>query len=394
VKEDCGLRIADRGLTGESPAPGSSVLRRVARNPLRTLFPIRDPQSAIRIFSSLLLTVYCSLFLHGCGGGGNQSALDPAGPQAGRIGGIWRLMLYTTAAVYVVVMIAVLAAAFRRRRGWRAEEPAEDAPDTVPDEGRERRMSHAVLAGVAATTAILFVFLVSSYMTGRALHTEAASKDVLVVKVSGRQWWWQVQYDNPNPSWVVTTANEIHIPVGQTVQFKLSSNDVIHSFWVPNLHGKTDLIPGHETNTWLRADREGVYRGQCAEYCGHQHAHMAFTVIAEPAEKFKAWYNAQLKSAPEPSTPSQARGREVFLSAPCVMCHKIQGTDAGGVVGPDLTHVAGRSHLAAGTLENTRGHLAGWISNPQEIKPGTRMPPNNLEPADLQALLDYLQSLK
>jgi cytochrome c oxidase subunit 2 len=344
----------------------------------------------LRFFLYPLPFALCPFLLSGCAGW--QSALDPAGAQAGRIDSLWRLMLYVTTAVYVVVMIALLAAAFRAHA--RGGAGVEDEPDTAPDAGRERRMSRVVIGGVVATVAILFVFLVSSFLTGRRLHAEASSKDVLTVKIVGHQWWWEVRYDNPVPAWVVTTANEIHIPVGQAVQFKLTSNDVIHSFWVPNLHGKTDLVPGHETNTWIRADRAGVYRGQCAEFCGHQHAHMAFTVVAESPEKFKAWYDAQLQSAAQPQTPEQARGQQVFLSSPCVMCHKIQGTDAGGNVGPDLTHVASRSHIAAATLENTRGHLAGWIVDPQRIKPGTRMPPNNLEPADLQALLDYLQSLK
>ena len=364
-------------------------LPRVPASPRPRVSEIRNPPSAIRILYCSLLTAHC-LLLPGCAGW--QSALDPAGAQAGRIESLWRLMLYVTAAVYVVVMIALLVAVFRSRR--RGPASVGDAPDTRPDEGRERRMAHVVIAGVAATVLILFVFLVSSYLTGRGLHAEAKSSDVLVVRIRGNQWWWAVEYDSPNPAWVVNTANEIHIPVGQAVQFKLTSNDVIHSFWVPNLHGKTDLIPGHETNTWIRAERAGTYRGQCAEFCGHQHAHMAFTVVAEPAEKFKAWYDAQLQSAAQPATPQQARGLQVFLSAPCAMCHRIQGTDAGGRVGPDLTHVASRPYLAAGTLENTRGHLAGWIVDPQKIKPGVRMPPNNLEPADLQALLDYLQSLK
>jgi cytochrome c oxidase subunit II len=342
-----------------------------------------------KLLYRLLLTAQCSL-LSGCAG--YQSALDPAGAQAGRIDGLWRLMLYVTTAVYVVTMVALLAAAFRSRR--RGAAAVGDAPDVRPDEARERRMARVVIGGVAATVVILFVFLVSSYLTGRNLHAEAKSSDVLVIKIRANQWWWAVEYDNPNPSWVVTTANEIHVPTGQAVQFRMTSNDVIHSFWVPNLHGKTDLIPGHETHTWIRADRAGVYRGQCAEFCGHQHAHMAFTVVAEPADKFKDWYNAQLQSAPAPQTPQQARGQQVFLSAPCVMCHRIQGTDANGRTGPDLTHVASRPTLAAGTLENTRGHLAGWIVDPQRIKPGVRMPPNNLEPGDLQALLDYLQSLK
>ena len=321
----------------------------------------------------------------------SQSALDPAGPQAGRIISLWWLMFYVTGAVFLVVMAFLVGALVRSRRPLRGE--AADVPDLRPEPARERRMSHVVLTGVGLTVVILFVFLVHSFLTGRALDSVSA-KDHLTVKVVGHQWWWEVRYENSTAAYALTTANEIHVPVGRPVLFKLTSADVIHSFWVPNLHGKTDLIPGHETVTWLRADREGVYRGQCAEFCGHQHAHMAFTVVAEPPEKFKAWYDAQLAPAAEPQTPAQAQGRHVFLSSPCVMCHTVRGTDAGSRVGPDLTHVASRATLAAGTLENTRGHLAGWVVDSQKIKPGNRMPPNNLEPADLQALLDYLQSLK
>jgi cytochrome c oxidase subunit 2 len=216
----------------------------------------------------------------------------------------------------------------------------------------------------------------------------------LTIDVTGQLWWWQIKYENDVPSQTVTTANEIHIPVGRLVQFKLRSNDVIHSFWVPNLHGKTDLIPGHVASTWMRADRTGTFRGQCAEFCGHQHAHMALTVVVETEEQFKNWYTAQLQSASQPATKQQARGQQVFLSAPCVMCHRVQGTDAGGAVGPDLTHIASRQTIAAATLENSREHLAQWILDSQSIKPGNRMPPNPLSREDLEALLDYLQSLK
>jgi cytochrome c oxidase subunit 2 len=338
-------------------------------------------------------TVYCLLpaacFL--ADGIPSQSALHPAGPQAERIINLWWLMFWVTGAVFVVVMGFLAAALARGRRPGGGG--AADLPDVRPEPGRERGMSRAVLAGVGLTIVILFVFLVHSFLTGRALDSVSA-REHLTVKVVGHQWWWEVQYENATAAYVLTTANEIHLPLGRPVLFKLTSTDVIHSFWVPNLHGKTDLVPGHENVTWLRADREGTFRGQCAEFCGHQHAHMAFTVVVEPYEKFKAWYDAQLKPAAEPAGPSQAQGRHVFLSSPCVMCHTVRGTDAGSRVGPDLTHVASRGTLAAGTLQNTREHLAGWVADSQQFKPGNRMPPNRLEPADLQALLDYLQSLK
>jgi cytochrome c oxidase subunit 2 len=302
-------------------------------------------------------------------------------------------MLYTLSAVFLVVMCLLLAASFRKREPLTGE--TADVTDTKPDAGRERRMSRNVTGGVGVTIVILFVLLISSFLTGQSLYSIASTNDsALTIEVTGHQWWWAVKYDNQTPSQIVTTANEIHIPVGRSVLFKLTSQDVIHSFWVPNLHGKIDLIPGHITTLWIRADRPGIYRGQCAEFCGHQHAHMAFTLVVESTDQFKAWYDAQLRPAASPSTPEQARGQQVFLTSPCMMCHKIQGTDAGGAVGPDLTHIASRPTLAAGTLENTRDHLASWVLDSQKIKPGNRMPQNNLEPQDLQALLDYLQSLK
>jgi cytochrome c oxidase subunit 2 len=212
--------------------------------------------------------------------------------------------------------------------------------------------------------------------------------------VTGHQWWWEFEYLHPQPSLSVTTANELHLPVGRPVVFRLQSADVIHSFWVPNLHGKIDLIPGRQTATWLQADRPGVSRGQCAEYCGAQHAHMALSVIAEPAGDFERWLAGQRAVAPAPSTPEQSRGLAVVERGPCAMCHTIRGTAAGARLGPDLTHFATRSTIGAGTAPNTRGHLAGWIADPQRLKPGNRMPPTGLSPADLQAVLAYLEILK
>ncbi|HEX8720027.1 MAG TPA: cytochrome c oxidase subunit II [Pyrinomonadaceae bacterium] len=355
----------------------------------KALAAVEKARAAARRPSS---TVYCLLStVYFAQGIPSQSALHPAGPQAERIISLWWMMFYVTGAVFLVVMGLLVASLARSRRPYAGE--AADVPDVRPEPGRERRMSRAVLAGVGLTVVILFVFLVRSFVTGRALDSVSASEH-LTLTVTGHQWWWEVRYENQTAQYVLTTANEIHLPVGRPVLLKLTSTDVIHSFWVPNLHGKTDLVPGHENVTWLRADREGTFRGQCAEFCGHQHAHMAFTVVVEPYEKFKAWYDSQLAPAAEPATPSQAQGRQVFLSSPCVMCHTVRGTDAGSRVGPELTHVASRGTLAAGTLENTRGHLAGWVVDSQKIKPGNRMPPNNIEPADLQALLDYLQSLK
>jgi cytochrome c oxidase subunit 2 len=174
----------------------------------------------------------------------------------------------------------------------------------------------------------------------------------------------------------------------------LLSADVIHSFWVPNLHGKTDMIPGNPAHTYIQADRPGVFGGQCAEFCGHQHANMRFEVVAESEDDFQAWLAAQRAPAPDPATESQKRGKQVFMTNSCVLCHTISGTSAQSRVGPDLSHVAGRRKIAAGTLDNARGNLAGWVTDPHGVKPGVRMPPNPVAPADLHALLDYLESLK
>jgi cytochrome c oxidase subunit II len=186
----------------------------------------------------------------------------------------------------------------------------------------------------------------------------------------------------------------LHIPVGRTVSIKLLANDVIHSFWVPALHGKLDAIPGHEAKLWLRADRAGIYRGQCAEYCGHQHAHMAFVVVAEPSDDFERWIQAQRQTAHQPETADAQRGLQLVQQSACVMCHTIRGTAAGGRIAPDLTHFATRSTIAAGTRPRTPEHLDEWIRDPQAIKPGNRMPQLALSDADRKAIVTYLEQLK
>jgi cytochrome c oxidase subunit II len=322
-----------------------------------------------------------------------QNALDPAGPSAGRINSLTRVMMYLLSAIFIIVMIVLAIAAFRRQRHATPEPEPHNA--VIPSQhDREQRLSRTVTTGVLVSVAILFVLLVSSFLIGHKVFTTPDKSNALIIEVNGRQWWWDVRYDHPVPSHIVTTANEIHIPVGRPIVLRLGSSDVIHSFWVPNLHGKMDMIPGRTQEFALQADRPGVFRGQCAEYCGHQHAHMALMVIAEPEDQFNAWYQAQLQPAPAPSTESQINGQKVFLSRPCVMCHRIQGTDAGGRVGPDLTHVASRQTIAAGTLNNSREHLSQWIQNSQDVKPGNRMPPIPVNGNDLNSLLDYVQSLK
>jgi cytochrome c oxidase subunit 2 len=321
---------------------------------------------------------------------GVQSMLDPAGPHAARIAGLWWALLVTATVVFVLVMAALAWAVVRGRRARR--ELAGETP-AVGGGAEDRRLAGAVVMAVAATAVVLLAFLVTSVRTGR-LHAEPPGSDALLVEIVGRQWWWEIRYLDSVPSRIVTTANELRIPVGRPVRLRLLSRDVIHSLWVPNLAGKRDLITGNPTETWLRADSAGSWRGQCAEFCGHQHARMGLWVVAEPPEDFTAWYEAQLAPAAPPRDSLARRGEEVFLGGSCVLCHKVAGTRAGSGVGPDLTHFASRIALGAATRPNVRGHLAGWISDPQGIKPGARMPANPLPPADLEALLHYLEGLR
>ena len=299
-------------------------------------------------------------------------------------------MFYVSAVVFLLVMVMVLFALGRHVQ----EVPPGSSPVLVPPAESERRRRNIVISAVAITIVILFVFLLVSFRTGRSMTAELDKKNALTIEITGYQWWWAVRYKDPNPGNTFTTANEIHIPVGVPVTFELRANDVIHSFWVPNLSGKKDLIPGKIATIWLQADRPGIYRGQCAEYCGLQHAHMALWVVAEPAQQFYAWRQNQVQSSVTPATDRQRQGQQVFLSSPCVMCHAINGTPAGSNYGPNLTHVGSRSMIAAATLPNTREHLQQWVVDSQQIKPGNKMPRNDLSADELNALLDYLQSLK
>jgi cytochrome c oxidase subunit 2 len=313
-----------------------------------------------------------------------QSGLDSAGRQAASIQDLWWFMFWITSAVFALVLGAVAAALFRgsmRRRG------------RLPDATSEAMLTAAVSAAVTLTIGILLVLLVASVWTGRATASLGASSAVSI-SITGHQWWWEVEYEDAMPSRRVTTANEIHIPTGRPVVFKVASHDVIHSFWAPNLHGKRDLIPGYVTALWLQADRPGTYRGQCAEFCGREHAQMAFEIVAESDAEFERWLEDQRQPAIEPQSDVEQHGRAVFLAGRCATCHTIRGTGAYATVGPDLTHLASREKLAAGTLPNTRGHLAGWILDPQTIKPGTAMPANPLDSEDLHALIGYLEILR
>jgi len=331
-----------------------------------------------------------ALFLTGCGGH-QQSVLDPAGTQADRIAQLWWFFFWLLSVIFVLVIGVMLAALTRKHRGIN-QEPLETRHK--PSEQTESGLKRVVGAATVLTVAILLGLIVISIATGKSVSALGQQKNGITIEVQGNQWWWYIRYLNDDASKIVITANEIHIPVGRPVQIRATSNDVIHSFWVPNLHGKRDLIPSRVNAEWIQADHPGRFRGQCAEFCGAQHAHMAFWVVAESEQDFENWAEQQRRPAVAPTDPVKLRGQQVFLNSACVLCHNISGTPANGQVGPDLTHFGSRISIAAGTLPNTKGNLGGWIADPQNIKPGNHMATVALQSEDIDPLLEYLESLK
>ncbi|GAB2943863.1 cytochrome c oxidase subunit II [Micromonospora polyrhachis] len=320
-----------------------------------------------------------TLALAGCAAAERQqSALSPKGSRAEAVDGLWRTMLVLGSIVWVVVTAVIVVALVRRNR---------------QKAGTPRRATlYVTLAGAVVPAVVILGLTVQSTLVLRDIDPRDAG-DGIVVELTGHQYWWEIRY----PASGVVTANEIHMPVGERVAVQLNSADVIHSFWVPELSGKIDLIPGRSNTIWLETDRPGTYWGQCAEFCGIQHANMRIVVIAHEPAAFAEWTRQQLAVPGQPDgdeDPLVARGREVFLSSSCVYCHTVAGTAATGRAGPNLTHLASRDTLAAGILANDRGNLAGWIVDPQSLKPGNRMPGTDIDGDELQALLAYLESLE
>jgi cytochrome c oxidase subunit 2 len=312
------------------------------------------------------------------------AVLDPQGPQAGAVTNLVWSFTELCAVIWVLVVSATLIALT-----WQHEprpEPGDASPAT------ERRVSWIVSALAVVTGFIVIGLTLVSYAAQRDIF--GLTDPTVEIEVIGHQWWWEVKYSDPDPARTFTTANELHVPINQLVRLKLSSVDVIHSFWVPSLMGKADLVPGRDNQLKFTASKPGVYIGQCAEFCGLQHAHMGIRVFADSDADYAAWKARQIASAPLPSTAEQQAGQQVFLSKPCASCHVVRGTDAGGGVGPDLTHIASRSTIAAGTVELNRGTLAAWIADPQSMKPGANMPTTTLEPDELNHLVDYLMGLQ
>jgi len=308
-----------------------------------------------------------------------QSSLVSAGDQAAAIGRLWNLTLAICVVVYVLVLVALFWAMWRHRRESRS----------VPD---DRALTKALAVFVILTGGTLTVLTAASFVTDRALH--APARDPLRVRVTAKQWWWQVEYLTDDPSRTVVTANELHLPVDRPVRIELATTDVIHSLWIPVLAGKEDLIPGRQNVLTLTPRKTGTFRGQCAEFCGLQHAHMALDVQVDDAKGFDAWYAHQLQPAPTTLSARAQLGQQVFDSTACALCHAVAGTDAGGRAGPDLTHFATRRTLGAGALPLDRTRVAAWVIDPQRYKPGTNMPKVPMQPHELDAVVDYLMELK
>jgi cytochrome c oxidase subunit 2 len=317
-----------------------------------------------------------------------QNALRPAGPQAAQIVRLWNLTLIICGAVFAAVLLATLIALVRRRGG-------KLAPTSVPasDEPHERRARGLVIGATGLSVALLVGLVVADALTDRALSRLPVDNPVRI-DVTGQQWWWQAVYVTDDEKPPVTTANELHVPIGRPVVVSLKAGDVIHSFWIPSLHGKQDMLPGVDSTIEFRADKPGIYRGQCAEFCGAEHALMAMLVVADPPDRYAAWLEQQGTPAVIATDALTQQGQRIFEQASCAGCHTVRGTSAHGTLAPDLTHLMSRETLAAGAFANTPDNLAKWIRDPDALKPGTTMPAVPLGAADLRAVVAWLGTLQ
>lgn len=328
------------------------------------------------------------LLLGACTYQNYQSDFGAAGVEDRQFLTLFWIFLGVCTFMYLLVMIFLAIGLMRRGRASEAN---------VVETGRHHHshpLMHTTLIGWAALIAAgLAALAIASFVTDRSM-AKAAGNEKLSVTLTGNQWWWDIVYNSADASRTLRTANELHLPVGVPTRIILNSSDVIHSFWVPSLAGKQDLIPGRENDITVVPTKTGLFRGQCAEYCGTQHAHMSLVVVVESYPDFLKWWHHQLEPAPTPTTPLALAGYKYVTTGPCSACHKIGGTTASGLVAPDLTHLASRRSLAAGTMPMSEGNLYGWVEDPQSIKPGVRMPTIGLEPDQLHAVVAYLETLK
>jgi cytochrome c oxidase subunit II len=335
----------------------------------------------------LFLGLLASLLLAGCSEvttrTGIPNALNPAGPAAAEIEVLWWVMFWLSVPVFLLVLVLVILIIARRSK-------SEITPGTADIiKGAPDSRGWIWWGGIIMPSIILAVVLFFTLYTLRATATPPRDSDHYY-EIIGWMWWWEVR----NPDLGISTANELYIPVGEPVRLRITSGDVIHSFWIPQMHGKMDAVPGRANEFWVQADEPGIYRGICAEFCGLQHANMQFILVAVPMEEYESWVERESSDALPPQDEMAAQGFAVFMNNQCHFCHQVRGTEATGQIGPDLTHFGSRLTLGAGIRENNRGNLGGWISDPQHLKPGNNMPRIRMESEELQALLAYLESLQ
>jgi len=325
-----------------------------------------------------LLLALATLVLGACGGPFPQSALDPASDFAWKLQDLFEGILFWAVVVFVLVEGALIVAILRFR-----ERPGRPAPKAVHGN---------TLLEISWTLVPALVLVLIAIPTIKTIWDvdRPARGESLVVEAIGHQWWWEFRY----PDLGIVTANEFHIPVGRQIDVRLTSADVIHSFWFPRIGGKRDVIPGHENQIWFTADSAGLYLGQCAEFCGLSHALMKMELVVDEPGDFEAWVSAQLAEATVADSVTTAEGSQAFMQGGCIACHTVRGTIAQGVLGPDLTHVGSRRRIAAGILDNTPENLERWIRNPRAVKPGALMVVPELDDETVRRIVAYLQSLK
>lgn len=340
---------------------------------------------------SILLLSFTAFVLSGCRVA--QSTLQGSGPASAQISHLsWFITILFL--VITAIMWALLAWAFYRRRGTLAEH------ESVEAGGGQIWIAIGGVAVPLIVLSVLFVLglnLLTDFpihgMHGNMAHAQTMMKPE--IRIVGHQWWWEVQYLNDDVSKEFTTANEIHLPAHRPVNIEVETRDVMHSFWIPALHGKVDLIPGHPNYIRIEASQAGSYTGQCAEFCGAQHAHMRLLAVAQEPEEYEAWLEAQRQPGIEPQDQDAINGQKIFLSGPCSMCHTVRGTIAGGRVGPDLTHIGSRQYIAANSFRNDDADLEAWITHAQSMKPGAQMPDlTQFSGEQLHDLVDYLRQLQ
>jgi cytochrome c oxidase subunit 2 len=318
---------------------------------------------------------------------GPQPVFAPGGPEAREIADLGWFVILTFSAVTIVMWVLIAWLAVRRPGTLETHAPW--------NAGSDRRWIY--IGGILVPVVILgLIFVLTLRTMGHfPMGDDEAHMGPAQIRVVGHQWWWEVQYQIGPVSQHVVTANELHIPAGRPVDIQLETSDVIHSFWVPRLHGKVDLVPGLVNRIRIQADEPGLYRGQCGEYCGPQHAHMILLVRAEPEAEFARWLEHERQPGAQPASAEAARGQTVFTDGPCAACHTVRGTTALGQVGPDLTHLASRAGLAANSLPNTDAYLEAWVTHAQSLKPNAQMPSlTAFTGEDLRALVSYLRGLQ